>query len=178
MFGKKKKAQKKILESPRGGHYIFAHQAIRQICQPDPEKFFGYMASDEQLAYLQFMLDQVANLNPEQVPDFSAEEIEVTLSRIGNHPLLVFGMPQPKAYTECVYVALVSLLARHARCVSGTACGAPLSATTYGVPHLYPSASRGFRVAAPANGAQPIPPGADPSGVHAVELSRAGFAGP
>lgn len=110
MFWKKNKDQKKILESPRGGHYIFAHQAIRQICQPDPEQFFGYMASDEQLAYLQFMLDQVANLNSEEAPDFSAEEIEVTLSRIGHYPLLVFSMPQPKAYTECVYVALVSLL--------------------------------------------------------------------
>lgn len=45
-----------------------------------------------------------------QAPDFSAEEIEVTLSRIGNYPLVAFSMPQPKAYTECVYVALVSLL--------------------------------------------------------------------
>ena len=109
MSWKKKKDQNKNLESPRGGHYIFAHQAIRQICQPDPEQFFGYMASNEQLAYLQFMLDQVANLNPEHAPDFSAEEVEVTLSRIGNYPLIIFSMPQPKAYTECVYVALVSL---------------------------------------------------------------------
>ena len=108
MFWKKKQQEK--LATPRRGHYIFAHQAVRQFCQSDPHQFFGTIASDEQLAYLQFMIDQVAEHNPEDAPDFSAQDIQVTMTRIGHYPLIVFTMPEPKAYAECLHVALVAMI--------------------------------------------------------------------
>ena len=110
MFWKKKKKKDERLATPRGGHYIFAHQAIRQICQSDPHHFFGTIASDEQQAYLQSMIDQVTEHNPEDAPDFSAQDIQVTITRIGHYPMVVFTMPVPKAYAECLHVALVLLI--------------------------------------------------------------------
>ncbi len=110
MFWKNKKKKNERLTTPRAGHYLFAHQAIRQICQSDPHQFFGVIASDEQQSYLQFMIDQVAEQSPEDAPDFSAQDIRVTITRIGHYPMVVFSMPEPKAYAECLQVAIVLLI--------------------------------------------------------------------
>lgn len=110
MFWKNKTTLPKSLVKPRGIHYIFAHQAIRQICQQEPQHFFSAIASDEQQAYVQFMIDQVIKLSPEEAPDFSAADIQVTITRIGHYPMVVFTMPEPKAYTECTYIAIVSMM--------------------------------------------------------------------
>lgn len=110
MFWKKKKKENEKLAMPRGGHYIFAHQALRQICQSEPHEFFSTIASGEQQAYLQFMIDQVAQHSPDDAPDFSAQDIQVTITRIGHYPMVVFTMPEPKAYAECLHVALVLLI--------------------------------------------------------------------
>lgn len=98
------------LGKPRAGHYVFAHQAVRQICADEPRRFFGLMASDEQKPYVQFMIDQVAKHTPENPPDFSATDIQVTLTRIERYPMIVFTMPSPTAFTECVYIAIVSMV--------------------------------------------------------------------
>ena len=110
MFWKRKTNKNEILDVPRAGHYILAHQAIRQICQSDPHNFFGLIASDEQQSYIQFMIDQVAENNPEDPPDFSAGDLQVTISRIGHYPMIMFTMPEPKAYTECIHIAIVLMI--------------------------------------------------------------------
>ncbi len=110
MFWKKKNTPQKKLVEPRVIHYIFAHQAIRQICQQEPHHFFGEIASDEQQAYVQFMIDQVTKLNPEEAADFSAADIQVTITRIDHYPMVVFTMPEAIAYTECIYIAIVSMI--------------------------------------------------------------------
>lgn len=110
MFWKKKNTPQKKLVEPRIIHYIFAHQAIRQICRQEPHHFFGVLASDEQQAYVQFMIDQVTKLNSEEAADFSAADIQVTITRIGHYPMVVFTMPEAIAYTECIYIAIVSMI--------------------------------------------------------------------
>lgn len=110
MFGKNKKKEEEKLAQPRAGHYLFAHQAVRGICRSDPHQFFGVLASDQQQGYLQAMIDQVAEHSPEDPPDFTSQDLQVTLTRIGRFPMVVFSMPAPKAYAECQHVAMVAML--------------------------------------------------------------------
>jgi hypothetical protein len=94
---------------PRTAHYLFAHTALRQICESDPKYFFKALISSDQSIYLQRILDQVNEHCQDDPADFGVKDIKITASRNDAFPLLVISMPTPKAYSECYNVALVLL---------------------------------------------------------------------
>jgi hypothetical protein len=94
----------------RAAHYLFAHTALRQICATDPKYFFKAFASEAQQTYLQLILDQVNEHCQDEPADFSAADIKITMTRNGAYPMLVFSMPQPKVFGECLHVALILLI--------------------------------------------------------------------
>jgi hypothetical protein len=99
----------KIIAKPRAAHYLFAHTALRQICETDPKYFFKAFISSDQGTYLGKILDQINEHCQDDPADFSAKDIKITASRNGAFPMLVFSMPEPRAYSECNNVALLLL---------------------------------------------------------------------
>jgi len=93
VFWKKKNTPQKRLVEPRATHL-----------------FFCEIASVEQQVYVQFMIDQVTIYSPEEAADFSTADIQVAITRIGHCPMVVFTMSEAKAYTECIYIAIVSMM--------------------------------------------------------------------
>jgi hypothetical protein len=100
-------SQKKARTKPRTAHYLFAHTALRQICDSDPKYFFKAFVSSDQEIYLQRILDQVKEHCQDDPADFGVKDINITTTRNSTFPMLVFSMPEPKAYSECYNVALL-----------------------------------------------------------------------
>lgn len=99
-----------ILEIPRERHYTLGHEAFRQMCEHDPHQFFEIMASPAQQTFIAELIKQVELSVPDDDTELDLASIEVTVSRIGNQPFVIIKMPEVKAYVECIYVGIVSMM--------------------------------------------------------------------
>lgn len=95
------------LPEARPHHYIFAHQALRGFCAPDPLAFFAIMASAEQRDYLAWMWQRVEEALKEPATGLSVEEVTAYPCRVKDLPTLIITLPPPKAITEAHAVAIV-----------------------------------------------------------------------
>jgi len=98
------------LEDPRERHYVMAHYAFRQICLDDSYYFFSLMASEDKSQFIENLIEQVESNCPEDDTQLSVEDFEIVTSRVGDHPIVLIKMPDPKAYVEALYVGVVSTL--------------------------------------------------------------------
>jgi hypothetical protein len=89
-------------------HYVFAHVALRQVCQANPFAFFGVMASPDRQEFLDGLWDKVRERHAEDgEPCFSSTEIKVETTLIGQYPAVLVIMPPPKFWTEAYMVCAV-----------------------------------------------------------------------
>ena len=105
-----KNTKQAILKEPRERHYVLGHIAFRQIVENDPHYFFGALSEHTQRQFLHNLIAQVEDNCPDDNTLISADDIEVELSRIANYPLVLIKMPAPKAYVECRYVGVLSMM--------------------------------------------------------------------
>jgi len=100
----------KYLEKPRERHYILGHEAFRQMCEQDPHQFFELMASPAQQDFVTELVSQVESNFPSDTTNLDSELIEVSTTLLEEKPLIIIKMPPAKAYVECVYVGIVSMM--------------------------------------------------------------------
>lgn len=97
-----------MLNNPRPHHYTFAHTALRTLCESDPLQFFSVMGSDERDKLLKFVLGKVVEqCEGTSTPDFTLDDITIHTVKVGDYPTVLMVMPQVKAVTEAIMVAIV-----------------------------------------------------------------------
>lgn len=97
-----------MLNNPRPHHYTFAHTALRALCDSDPLKFFEVMGTDERDKLLGFMWSKVVEqCESSQSPDFTLDDVTIHTVKVGDYPTVLMVMPQVKAVTEAIMVAIV-----------------------------------------------------------------------
>ncbi|MDK2124067.1 hypothetical protein [Parachitinimonas caeni] len=107
MLWKKKFKAAELLDEPRNVHYVFAHQALRQLCQEDPLRFFAIIGSEEQMDFLAWAWGVTEKNVGEKADGYRVEEVAVTRGRILDRPGIIVQLPQPRATAEAHFVGIV-----------------------------------------------------------------------
>jgi len=111
MFWKRKKQQTiELLDNPRRHHYMYAHQILRGFCNEGPIQFFSYIASEEKDVFTGFIWNKVREYyDSEEHTTLNADDFVFSCLRLGNSPTILVEMPQPRAITEALFIAIVLL---------------------------------------------------------------------
>src|SRR5262245_55319743 len=98
-------------DKARCRHYTFPHQALPSVAFSGPLGFLGVLASPNARRFLADLLADVTEhcKQHEPVPDFTADDVGVSVGRIGQYPCAVIEMPPPRAMAEAYFVAAVLL---------------------------------------------------------------------
>ena len=100
--------KRELLSRPRSHHYMFAHQAVKEMVRADPLQFFSIIASEGQRDFLDWIWDFVCNhLSDEDPGDLIASDIHATTCRIKTYPTILISMPEPRAIAEAHFIAIV-----------------------------------------------------------------------
>jgi hypothetical protein len=92
---------------PREHHYVFAHDAVREICQEDPVRFFDLIASPERDEFLAWLWTTVEERVERPVVDIDLHQLAVITTRLKHRPAIVIRMPAAIAPTEAHLVGMV-----------------------------------------------------------------------
>src|SRR5688500_13362378 len=95
--------------TPRLGHYIFAHVALRQFAFNSPYTCVGALGSSEAKRFLGELMEAVQTYCTEEGEslDLDAQQIKIHVLRAKKLPCLIVEMPPPQAATEVHLVAVV-----------------------------------------------------------------------
>ena len=98
-----------MLNKPRQKHYVLGHEAFRLFAEHNRHQFFTMMSSTDRWTFIDDLISRINTSYPEDSSRLSSAEIEVQLSTVSNHPLVLIKMPQVQAYCEAVYVGILGL---------------------------------------------------------------------
>jgi len=102
-----RKRSSKFLGKPRDHHYAFAHFVARQICEQDPLEFFGLVGSPEQEGFVAWLWQVTEQQVGRPIADIDTSQLRVVTCRIHDCPMIVFEMPEARAWVEALYVGIV-----------------------------------------------------------------------
>ncbi|NVJ59569.1 MAG: hypothetical protein HWE27_04220 [Gammaproteobacteria bacterium] len=95
------------ITEPRHSHYFLGHEAFRQAAEQDLEMFFKIMASDVREKFIEQVIQQTNQL-PGNGEVFTQQQLSFYPCSIDSHMTMIIQLPEPKAYIECFYCAVVS----------------------------------------------------------------------
>jgi len=98
-----------MLNKPRQKHYVLGHEAFRLFAEHNRHQFFGLMSSPDRDLFIDDLIARIDGNYPADTSKLSANEMEVQLSIVTNHPLVLIKMPPVQAYCEAIYVGVLGL---------------------------------------------------------------------
>lgn len=97
-----------LRNKPRAHHYIFAHEALRILCERDLFSLFEVAGTDEQADLLDFIWLRVCeHCDQEEEADFSAADIRLEVREVDGVPIILVEMPPAKAVAEAIFIGIV-----------------------------------------------------------------------